>query len=258
VLSVVQLGTPNYGSYSPVLAFRGTHDVARKVERLDVVHGMDEYRDRLFMGFSGLYDMLPDPGKGEGVNMFDLQNWPHDGHLPRADELQRAQQFQQSLYVGDSRYFLIAGVAQDTIVGAQPGRGEFIYVKSVCGDGTVPLDCCLLPAAKTYYVAEEHGALPNNLTVCQAVCDILHTGATARLPDRWEPPLTREAPPSVSDSELRQKPIDLDVRDIDDNQKRALIDSDPKSGYSERLLSPEQERSFLEGFLSLDPRDGEN
>lgn len=254
VLSAVQLGTPNFGSYSPVLAFRGTHDIARKVELLDIEHNMDEYRDHLFMGFPGLYDMLPSPGKTGSADIFDPQNWPPDGHLPHEQELRRARDYQQSLYTGDGRFFLIAGVEQDTIVGARSEGGEFLYSKSDQGDGTVPLACCLLPSAKTYYVAEEHGALPNNLSVCEAVCDLLHTGTTAKLPDHWDATAARALPVAVTDSQLRQKPVDLDIRNVDDNQRRSLLKSGPSSGAAPALLNPDQDKNFLEGFVPLGHR----
>jgi hypothetical protein len=226
-----------------VLAFRGTEGVARSVNYLDPENGMEDYRKRLFLGWPGFYDVLPDPARSSGVDIYDQQNWPQDGPLPHIEELQRARDYQQSLYPGDERFFLIAGVGQETIVGAELDGDQFRYLRSLQGDGTVPLSCCLLPAAKTYYVVEAHGALPNNGSVCEAVCDILGTGTTTKLPDHWIP--AGHDPGSVTDDDMWKQWV---------AHAQAKLEDIIISGAASALGTPTLDETILKGFLSLGDR----
>ena len=49
----------------------------------------------------------------------------------------------------------------------------------------MPLKLALLPGAKTYYIDEAHGSLPNNKWVAEAVGEILSRGETSVLPAEW-------------------------------------------------------------------------
>ncbi|UCF33060.1 MAG: CHAT domain-containing protein, partial [Phycisphaerales bacterium] len=113
--------------------------------------------------------------------------WPVDGPRPRPQLLGGVADVRNCFAAGRDGFYLIAGVNQQTITNLTKRGGEFIYHKSVEGDGTVPLDFAELPDTKTYYVEEEHGSLPNNRQVAYAVKDILAEGRTARLWDRWVP-----------------------------------------------------------------------
>jgi pimeloyl-ACP methyl ester carboxylesterase len=223
---VVMLGTPNYGSFSPVLAFRGSHEIARKLAFLDIHHSNDEYRSELFMGFPGLYEMLPSTGKADVADLFDLSNWPLDDFTLSTDYLSNARDFQQTLYECDDRFYLIAGVNNETIVSARPDSSnrQFVYENSLEGDGTVPLSCCLLDSAKTYYSNTEHGALPNDKTVGYAAYDLLRDGSTTSLETSWSPIKSRlRSRRVVTDQDLFQEPLNIDREVPTDNQVRELL-----------------------------------
>lgn len=183
---IIMLGTPNYGSYAPVQAFRGAYSTVEKIAWLDRHHSSDQLAE-IFGTFPGLLEMVPAAAKVGSVDLFDLNNWPSDGVRPDEHALANARTVQNELPTSARGVdiILVAGVNQQTVVDAKvepvlgvPGRDEFVYSLSGDGDGTVPLRCCLLPDARTYYVEAQHGSLPSNSQVQLALPSLLATGLT--------------------------------------------------------------------------------
>jgi len=227
---IIMLGTPNFGSFSPIQAFRGTHSLAAKVAFLDVSHSPEDLA-RIYGGFPGLCQMIPSPEKVAG-DFFQLSSWPAGGVRPAQAILTNALKVQRQLPAEYDDLVIIAGIDQDTVVEAKVQNNEFVYTNSFAGDGTVPLSCVLLPSAKkTYYVAEAHGSLPNNGEVARAVDSILATGETALLPTKYQP--RRAGPPrQVSESEI--------------NAQR------PYPGNRGRMLSAREKRHLVEDVAAPD------
>jgi len=202
---LVMLGTPNYGSFAPVQVFRGTYDVVQKVAALDLRHTAEQLSGQVFNTFPGLYEMLPSPEKFTALDLYEAATWPQKGPQPRSDLLAKVKPVLDKLAPADSRFFLIAGVNQDTVTGLRMNGSEFAYEISPDGDGTVPLDFARLtniPEDQTYYVEEGHGSLPNNGAVETAVIDILSKSSTVALPTQRPP--TNRARRVVSEAELRE------------------------------------------------------
>lgn len=197
---LVMLGTPNFGSFAPVQAFRGTYSSVRAIAALDLKHSPESLARRVFTTFPGLTQMLPAPEKFTAVNLYDAQAWPADGPEPSAELLQAVAGVRAKLAAPDDRFFLIAGVNQETTVGMTAANGTFEYTVSKAGDGTVPLDFCLLPPTRTYYVVESHGSLPNNSLVGRATIDLLRNSATPLLPTQWT---TTRGSRTVREKEMR-------------------------------------------------------
>ncbi|HUF56767.1 MAG TPA: CHAT domain-containing protein [Thermohalobaculum sp.] len=188
---LIMLGTPNHGSFSPVQAFRGTHSVVRKVDFIDVFHSAEDLARDVFGTFPGLLEMIPAPGTFP-IDLFEKASWPEGGVSPEAAMLRRARDVQAELPADYDDLTLVVGVDRETVDGAEIQDGEFVYQTSLDGDGTVPRRSALLASArKTYFIAEDHGALPNNRDVAEAVGSILATGATSVLPERYEPSRAR-------------------------------------------------------------------
>lgn len=187
VRRLVMLGTPNFGSFSPVQALAGYHDLVGKVAALDLAHSHEELVNQVFNTFPGLYQMLPAPQKFSSIDLFDLASWPPTGFVPRQPILTAAHRVHDHLANGAENMTLIAGINQDTIVGVRRDGDDFVFSTSAEGDGTVPLDFALLDGVQTYYVEESHGSLPNNTEVARAVIDLIETGETAVLPTSWTP-----------------------------------------------------------------------
>ena len=203
VSRLVMLGTPNYGSFAPAQVIRGTYDVVQKVAAADLKHNAAELCDLVFNTFPGLYEMLPAPEKFGAVDLYDLSAWPQSGPKPRANLLSSVKPVIDALAPADNRFFLIAGVNQDTVVGLHVKDGEFCYEISPDGDGTVPLAFARLaniPESQVYYVEEGHGGLPNSGAVESATIDLLSTGRTSALPNVR--PRAQRATRTVSESQL--------------------------------------------------------
>lgn len=235
---VVMLGTPNYGSFAPVQAFRGIYPVVRKVAALDLHHDAEELASQVFGTFPGLYHMLPAPKKFSQVDLYSLENWPQAGPRPAQNLLSRALQEQNQLPEQGEDWSLIAGVNQETVVGIRAEGGEFIYETSAEGDGTVPLAFAQLPGVKTYYVEESHGSLPNNRLAGQSVREILQTGICRTLPDHWAPS-RRGVLRTTSDLSLRKTHLEKRKEgDLSHEEKRRLL---------EEFVSPEAHEHVVAG-----------
>jgi CHAT domain-containing protein/pimeloyl-ACP methyl ester carboxylesterase len=203
---IVMLGTPNYGSFAPVQVLRGTYDVVQKIAKLDLKHTAEQLSGQVFNTFPGLYEMLPAPEKFSSINLYDVGAWPKSGPQPLAKRLSAVKGVIDKLAPADDRFFLIAGVNQDTVTGLRPEGPEFVFEVSRDGDGTVPLAFAKLaniPEKQIYYVEESHGSLPNNRRVETAVVNLLASGTTQALPN--ERPVSRRAPVEVSEGQLRQR-----------------------------------------------------
>ena len=205
VSRLIMLGTPNYGSFAPVQVLRGTYDVVLKIATVDLLHSAEQLCNRVFNTFPGLYQMLPSPDKFSGVNLYDADAWPKSGPRPRAALLSGVKPVVDALAPADERFFLIAGVNQDTVTGLRVEQGEFVYEISPDGDGTVPVEFARLaniPEEQVYYVEQGHGGMPNNGTVETAIIDLLSNGVTAALPrDR---PAGKRGSRFVSEQQVRE------------------------------------------------------
>ena len=239
---VVMLGTPNFGAFAPIQAFRGTHAVANKVAFLDIHHSKEDLAN-IFRTFPGLCQMIPSPQKFP-ADFFQLKSWPTSGVRPSQAFLANALKVQSQLPTDFKDLVIIAGVDRETAVDARVENDEFVYTTSLVGDGTVPLQCVLLPSAKqTYYVAEEHGSLPNNGDVGRAVDSILATGKTELLPTEYQP---RRAGPM---REVREREMEATIyrgnrgRPLSVGEKRRLL---------EEVAAPDRSIS-LEGPIELAP-----
>jgi pimeloyl-ACP methyl ester carboxylesterase len=206
VKQLIMLGTPNYGSFAPVQVLRATYDVVLKVAALDLHHTAEELTSTVFNSFPGLYQMLPAPEKFGTIDLYDQTSWPAHGPRPDPALLAGVKPVISRLAPADSRFFLIAGVNQDTVTGVQKTGGDFTYEVSADGDGTVPLAFARLadiPDSHTYYVEDSHGSLPNNGAVERAVQDLLANGVTTALSNTR--PAARRATRMVSEQDLRMK-----------------------------------------------------
>jgi CHAT domain-containing protein/pimeloyl-ACP methyl ester carboxylesterase len=204
VEKLVMLGTPNYGSFAPVQVIRATYDVVQKIAKLDLKHKPEDLSGQVFNTFPGLYEMMPSPDKFSSINLYDPGAWPKNGPQPVAKRLSAVKPVIDQLAAADSRFYLIAGVNQDTVTSVRAEGGDFIYEVSADGDGTVPLAFASLaniPETQIYYVEESHGSLPNNGSVESAVVNLLASGTTSALPNQR--PAARRATREVSEDQLK-------------------------------------------------------
>ena len=220
---LIMLGTPNFGSFAPVQALRGSYPAVRKIAALDLRNSPEALARRVFTTFPGLHQMLPAPERFDAVDLYDAAMWPADGPVPARALLKDVARVRKALAPADERFVLIAGVNQETITSMSRVDGKFVYRATAQGDGTVPLDFALLPECRTYYVEEGHGSLPNNNTVASATIDLLRGETTARLPDEWRRnrALTRTVPETELRSQFTEK---RRWGDLDMEQRREMVE----------------------------------
>jgi pimeloyl-ACP methyl ester carboxylesterase len=227
VRHLIQLGTPNFGSFAPVMAVRATYPVVRKVGFLDSKHSPESLARDVFSTLPGLIQMLPAPERFDAVDLYDLNVWPADDLHPRKEVLHGVAAMRKGLAPGGDRITLIAGVDRKTVVSlrqAPASKEGFDYGFSLDGDGTVPLAFAELPGTKTYYVGEGHGGLCNHKVVAEAVIDLLDRGETTKLPAE-RAAARAGAVEFVAEETLRTDPYDARRGGVLSQQElRTLID----------------------------------
>jgi hypothetical protein len=221
---VVLMGTPNFGSFAPVQALRGTYAVVRKIARLDPAQSAEWLADKVFNAFPSLYHLLPAPGHSSGLDLFDPGEWPQSGPRPRRDLLAAARALGGTLAPADERFIVIAGVHQETVTAIARRRDDFVYTITRDGDGTVGTAQALLPGALTYFTTAAHSELTRAPGVARAVTDLLRTGKTRRLPTRR--PRASRAQAIISDRQLRHTQIPkVDWSALPANARRIFLQS---------------------------------
>ncbi len=221
---VVQVGAPNFGSFAPVLALRGVYPTVRKLAALDLRHDAEDLARIIFRTLPALHELLPDPTRTQGPDLFDPAGWPDDALRPDRRLLTEAAAARGRWPDADKRCLHIVGVRQETVTGLERKGADFRYVVTHEGDGTVPLALAAMPGAANWYVGEKHGGLPNNGKVIAAVVDLLRTGATRRLPST-----TRRARAAarrtVSEAALRRiAPHKVNWQDLSPDARRRILE----------------------------------
>jgi pimeloyl-ACP methyl ester carboxylesterase len=203
VRKFIMLGTPNFGSFAPVQALRGTYPFVRKVMLLDPHHTPEELAGTVFNTFPGLYQLLPPAGRTGGADLYTRRGWPSKGPAPRMGLLGAVAAVRSRLAPADARMVQIVGVNRPTVLGVRRRSAGFDYELGIDGDGTVPIAHAALPKLATYFVEEWHADLANNPQVIRAVVELLRRGRTQALPRRWRAPRRRAARQWIDDAAWR-------------------------------------------------------
>jgi lecithin:cholesterol acyltransferase len=198
---VVLLGVPNFGSFAPVQALRGTYAVVRKIARLVKADTAEVLARDVFNTFPSLYHMIPHASRHGGPDLFDPSEWPQSDPRPRTKLLASARTLPSALAAADERFSVIVGVGQETVTAVSRRNDDFIYTITRRGDGTVPAISAELPGANTYYARAAHSDLTRDPVVAAAVVDLLRKGTTKRLSGKWAGKSLAEA--RISDRKLR-------------------------------------------------------
>jgi len=208
---LIQLGTPNRGSFAIPMVFTGQESLVRKLALLDRKHDLAALLPILGT-FPGSYQMLPAPDSGsdDRARLYRQETWGAAPVVPPF--LERAKRFHEGLakVVDPARMVYIAGYDRNTpfrIRVKKPGHFEYQITRS--GDGRVPHDLGVLNQVRTLWVDEDHGALVRNASVLAGIHDLLRSGNTveleqarpasrARAPEGW----VRALPEEPEEAEL--------------------------------------------------------
>jgi hypothetical protein len=226
---LVLLGTPNFGSFAPLQALRGTYAVVRKIASLAGTGSPEALAGKVFNTFPSLYQMLPSAQCCNGsADLFDPAEWPRSGPQPNRTLLRSARDIQSKLVQADERISVVVGVGQETVTAVAKRRDDFIYTVTRHGDGTVPAVSAGLPGARSHYTLAAHSDLTRDPTVAAAVADLLRTGKTELLPSKWKSNSAAQA--QVSDRQLRR----MHTRKVD----WAGMEPDERREFLENLNEP--------------------
>jgi hypothetical protein len=222
VTRVVLLGTPNFGSYAPLQALRGTYAVVRKIARLVKTSSAEAMAVEIFTTFPSLYHMLPTADRHGGPDLLEPAGWPDSEPRPSASLLASAKVFRESLAPADGRLAVIVGVGQETVTAVARHNDEFEYTITRHGDGTVPAVSAELPGALTHYAPVAHSDLTRDPVVAAAVVDLLRKGSTRRLPTRRARRSRAEA--RIRDSQLRLTHVEkVDWARLEPEERRMFL-----------------------------------
>ncbi len=222
VARLVLLGTPNYGSFAPVQALRGTYAVVRKIARLVKTSSAESMAADIFNTFPSLYQMLPVASRQGGPDLLAGAEWPNSDPRPRPELLAQARAVHDCLAPADERTAVIVGVGEETVTAVARRNDEFVYTVTRHGDGTVPAVSAELPGARVHYARVAHSDLTRDRVVAGAVVDLLRKGFTRRLPTRWAGRSRAEA--RISDSQLRHSHVEkVDWAKLEPEERRVFL-----------------------------------
>jgi hypothetical protein len=221
---LVLLGTPNFGSFAPLQALRGTYAVVRKISSLVTTGTPEILAGKIFSSFPSLYHMLPSADCNGCADLFDPAEWPSTGPRPNKTLLKAARDIQSKLVQADERICVVVGVGQETVTAVVKRRDDFIYTITRHGDGTVPAVSAGLPGARNHYTTAAHSDLTRDPTVAAAVTDLLLTGTTQRLPSKWKSKSVVQA--TISDQQLRRMHRNkVDWAALEPDQRRVFLEN---------------------------------
>ena len=178
------LGTPNRGSFAPVLALTGVEKLVRRLALIDGEHRLPRAARRSSPRSAGSTRCCRRRWSISATitsELFDRGSWPQPVHQALLDA---AQQFQVDLHevVDPERLVYVAGADRETPASVKvTGSGRSAYEYTRDGDGRVPHSLGLLDGVATFYVDEDHGDLPKNGAVLDAIHDLLATGRSTTL-----------------------------------------------------------------------------
>ena len=213
---VITLGTPNYGSYSPVEIFALTSSTMKFLAKIDREHTEEEIIDKYAKYFTGLLEMMPDKRIRTTEDYYNFKKWPVSGLKPDKKTLGKAKTSKQNLSLVDDRFIQIIGMNEETIQSASIKNDEFQFELNNDGDGTVPRDLAEMGSVDRYYLDGKHRSLLNISKAIKGVKDILASGETNKL--RKSPFKSGEDAgqnKAISASKLRKKNGNTPRKDID-------------------------------------------
>ncbi|MBS0421503.1 MAG: hypothetical protein JSR66_27590 [Proteobacteria bacterium] len=221
---LVLLGTPNFGSFAPLQALRGTYAVVRKISSLVNTGTPEILAGKVFSSFPSLYHMLPSAHCNGCADLFDPTEWPRTGPKPNRALLRQARDIQSKLVQADERICVVVGVGQETVTAVVKRRDDFVYTITKHGDGTVPAVSAGLPGTRSHYTSAAHSDLTRDPTVAAAVTDLLLTGTTHHLPSKWKSKSTAQA--TITDQQLRRMHRDkVDWAALEPDERRVFLEN---------------------------------
>lgn len=188
---LVMLSTPNHGSFEVVRTLFGLSRTLLLLANLDL-HNSQTDLTRVFSSFVTPWQLLPSERAWPGVKrLYDPKTYRDDLDVSRA-RLALGREHHRRLrdVVDISRMVCINGSNRPTVDGISSYKDLSNienYTATLHGDGWVPSSMSHLtaspqgPDVRTYIVDDDHGGLPSNRSILDALDDVLRTGESDRL-----------------------------------------------------------------------------
>jgi pimeloyl-ACP methyl ester carboxylesterase len=178
---LIMLGTPNHGSYVPLMAMKGNYTLLRLVS---FIYGGSE-TCAIVQSFPGLYQMFPNASVFGQPDVYKASFWNDEG-MPQT-LLDSAQAFHASVKSRlPHKMVLIACRTRKTVTRLERepvgDTWRFRFLGAAVGDGTVPFDSAFLRDIDTYETTAEHGSIQKDDDVLRALDEIVQDGKAGSLP----------------------------------------------------------------------------
>lgn len=196
---LIMLGTPNHGSFDIPQVVTGIEPTVRLLEKVDYHHNLNELLT-ILNSFVGSYQMLPSPlilpeiaplYHSNTYGTLKVSQRHLDNALNHHKNLSDVIDLDRMIYVAGCNQITYSNIADWSKLDSRDG-----YETTLKGDGRVSHQLGFLKTpdgkqVKTYYIETSHGDLSMNEIVLDSLEDLLKTGATTMLYDKF--PTSRAA-----------------------------------------------------------------
>ena len=219
---VLMMGVPNEGSYGTIRILLGKDGIIKKIALLDFIHTKKRLLE-MFKEYPGLVQLLPKNSEG----IFDSKKWKELDTanneftaVPTAAVLKKGLDFYKAIENTDydnAVFRYIAGQDNETPENYFIEKGKINFTSTSQGDGrvlwsTIP---STLNADNIYYVAADHGGIPNLENAFQGFKELLQKGETDQPALSKTKPFSRGADSIqiMPDSDFASIPTDEELND---------------------------------------------
>lgn len=179
---LVQLGTPNGGSYLVPWILQGREKIVKYLAGLDITKSQEDWI-RLIAQFPGLAEMVPQ--STTDPDFFDVTTWNKVRGViqaPDANLLAEAKKVADllcSVELAQHPVTYLAGRADETpVLDPESPVGEIRFKLSAEGDGRVPWSTGIPSGVPVYYADVTHGSLADHKPSFDGIRELVTQGAT--------------------------------------------------------------------------------
>lgn len=198
---LVQLGTPNWGSFAVPLVLRGDERLVTWLAAADLRNSKEEIVD-ILRGFPGILELLPSPSlpsgrdvRGDLAGLYrpgaavggSAEDAAYAAALTAASEAQARRATAAPVPAGSA---MVLGSGHWTVLGYRVEGGEARFGRTRAGDGRVPHALALVDGIETWYGDADHGAMLADPRVLGSLAPLLGGDAPTLL-SRTDPTTTR-------------------------------------------------------------------
>jgi pimeloyl-ACP methyl ester carboxylesterase/tetratricopeptide (TPR) repeat protein len=205
---LIQLGTPNGGSYVIPRILLGEETILRQLAALDLDKDINAWA-RIVAQFPGLLEMAP---HSAAPDFFEPATWSKFAGIkaiPSPEALSAARTTVENLAAVDLSahpVVYVAGHGASTPILAEDSDGRLRLGETTDGDGRVTWQSGIPQGVPTYYIPVEHGSMADDERSFDGIRELIESGKTGQFERN---PLKPMAPPSRGLGPLAQEGADI-------------------------------------------------